>query len=242
MMCEKARGEYPRKGGLLIDVNRGVWSLSLTQGQLGELKNMVTEAIYYKPNVKTLAKLREEWREVIGVSNMSSTRNTVCHGYPLCLKKKAEVDRETRQIYTQMTEAEKASVYHYFLKGKKEDPVTQRPLDQTEKARLEEEYGRFEGLIMNRLISFDEKDMQQKALRIDRLKEGEKVMHENVTFQRPSICGGLEKYLCPRCRGDLEVGDTTFCKELCGFEASGTLYKDTPYYQFDGLREYVGFS
>ena len=249
MMCEEARGDYPRRGGFLIDVNKGAWSLSLTQGQLGELKNMVIDAIYYKPNEKTLAQLREEWKEVIGVkevvgvSNMTSARNTVCPGYPLCLKNKAQVDHETRKMYERMPEAEKASVYHYFLKGKTEDPVTRLRLDQAEEqARLEEEYGRFEDLIMNRLILYEEKDMEKKAERIDRLKEGEHMMHENVTFQKPSICGGLGRYECPKCRGDLEVGRTTFCKELCGFEASGTLYKETPHYQFDKLREYVGFA
>lgn len=242
MMCEHARGEYPRRGGFLVDLNKGVWNLSLTQGQLDELRDIVLEAVQRAPGERSLAELRQEWKLILGWSGVSSSREkNMCAGYPICLKVKHDVDDDTRRAFALLDAAEKARVYHYFLKGKSEDPVTFRAVDERASVRLDEMYGRFEHVIMNRFIQHEQQDMVQKAMRIDRLRDGEHIVHENCMFVRPKICGGFGRYICPQCNGDLTVGTTTFCNELCGFEAKATLYENTGLYEIPGYRAYVGF-
>lgn len=242
MMCEHARGEYPRRGGFLVDLNKGVWNLSLTHGQLDELKGIVLDAVQRKPGRRSLAELRHEWKLILNRSDASSSRDkNICAGYPICLKVMHDVDDDTRRAFALLDASEKAKVYHYFLKGKCEDPATFRPVDEGASVRLEELYGRFEHLILNRFIQHERHDMAQKAMRIDRLCDGEHVVHANYMFVRPKICGGLGRYVCPHCSGDLTVGTTTFCNELCGFEAKATVYRDTDLYEIPGYRAYVGF-
>ena len=123
MTCEEEQGNYPRREVPRRRQQRGVVTVADSRTVEGA-ESIMTEAIYHHPNVKTSA-ASAEWKELIGCK-LPSARNSVCAGYPLCLKKMAQIDEPTRKRYQGMTDAEKASVYHYSEREAGE-PLTSDP-------------------------------------------------------------------------------------------------------------------